>query len=308
MPLATLPRLPGLEPLEPKPDADEVILRSRTTPRGKKEYWRQRAREAARRHGIDEERFVRQIEQESGYDEDVIYGRRVSSAGAKGIGQFMDPTAAEMGIDPLNPEEALDGAARYYKKQRDYLGGGDREALAAYNAGAGTVERLKRQYGERWEDYLPAETRKYLEIIEGGSYATALDPDAMGDTSGPEPQGPYIGRTPSFRDRQRSDYKYRDEPGEGGKGPDLGDIGGAVIGAVGRVNEATGIPGVTDVIRKKVRPAAADIIDIGFSTGVGSGLSAIPKTIGGPTIGKVAADLIPATGLEAATLAPGAVF
>ena len=62
----------------------------------------------------------------------------VSSAGAQGLMQFMPATARGLGIDPLDPRQAVDGAARYLRQLQDQFGSTDL-ALAAYNAGPGTV-------------------------------------------------------------------------------------------------------------------------------------------------------------------------
>src|SRR5215467_14378047 len=65
------------------------------------------ARQAANRAGIDPDIFLRQIQQESGFNP----GAR-SPAGAIGIAQFMPDTARGLGIDPTDPYAALDAAAR----------------------------------------------------------------------------------------------------------------------------------------------------------------------------------------------------
>src|SRR3954470_15168389 len=117
--------------------------------------YREEARKAARRHGLNPSIFERQINQESGFAQDVITGRRRSSAGALGIAQFMPATARGVGVDPLNPKQALDGAARlmssYVKKYGNY-----KDALVAYNAGPGGV------------GHPPAESRNYVSAILGG--------------------------------------------------------------------------------------------------------------------------------------------
>lgn len=105
--------------------------------------------------------FVRQIQAECSWSEDVIYCRRFSSAGAQGIAQIMPGTAAGWGVDPCNPEEALRAAARamtrYYAQYGDWA-----VALAAYNAGPGNVA----QYGG-----VPPfeETKRYIAAILGSS-------------------------------------------------------------------------------------------------------------------------------------------
>jgi soluble lytic murein transglycosylase-like protein len=50
----------------------------------------------------------------------------------------MPTTAADLGVDPSNPLQNLDGGARYLKKNLDRFGRADL-ALAAYNAGPTTV-------------------------------------------------------------------------------------------------------------------------------------------------------------------------
>ena len=64
-----------------------------------------------------------------------------SSAGAEGIAQFMPGTAQSLGLrDPFDPDQAIDAQAHL---MRDLLRrfGSVPLALAAYNAGAGAVER-----------------------------------------------------------------------------------------------------------------------------------------------------------------------
>jgi soluble lytic murein transglycosylase-like protein len=95
--------------------------------------------------------------QESAYDP-----RAISSAGAIGIGQFMPETAAGMGVDPADPRAAIAGSAALLGDYvRAYSTRGDRFslALAAYNAGPGTVA----YYGA-----VPPypETRAYIDYID----------------------------------------------------------------------------------------------------------------------------------------------
>jgi hypothetical protein len=96
----------------------------------------QMAREVAKATGVDEEVFIRQINQESRFNP-----RAVSGAGAKGLGQLMDPTARELGIgDPFDPRANLQGSARYLKQHLDKYKGDYTKALAAYNMGAGALD------------------------------------------------------------------------------------------------------------------------------------------------------------------------
>ncbi|HEV7411579.1 MAG TPA: lytic transglycosylase domain-containing protein, partial [Bradyrhizobium sp.] len=101
--------------------------------------------------------FVRLIWQESGFD-----SRSVSSAGARGVAQFMPEVAQELGVsDPFDPREALPASAQLLRGLHAKFGNLGL-AAAAYNAGPGRVLNwLKKRSG------LPKETRDYVQIITG---------------------------------------------------------------------------------------------------------------------------------------------
>ena len=119
------------------------------------------ARQAALNVGISPDIFVRQINQESGFKTWVV-----SPAGAIGIAQFMPGTAATLGINPYNPVQSLRGAASlmasYVRQYGSYAA-----ALAAYNAGPGSVNSALRGCGGNWLQCVPAETRNYVHVIIG---------------------------------------------------------------------------------------------------------------------------------------------
>jgi hypothetical protein len=64
----------------------------------------------------------------------------VSPAGAQGLMQLMPSTAAGLGVDPFDPTQAVDGAARLLRSNLDRFGTVEK-AVAAYNAGGGAVSR-----------------------------------------------------------------------------------------------------------------------------------------------------------------------
>ena len=83
----------------------------------------------------------------------------VSHAGAQGLMQLMPATAKELGLSNLfDIEQNIDGGARYLRRMLDSFGGDVRLALAAYNAGPGTVQK----YGG---DVPYQETKNYIDRV-----------------------------------------------------------------------------------------------------------------------------------------------
>jgi hypothetical protein len=90
---------------------------------------------AASRYGVDPSVLAAMASQESGFN-----SQAVSPVGAQGLMQFMPATAKGLGVNALDPNSAIDGAARYLSSLTKQFGSTDL-ALAAYNAGPGTVSR-----------------------------------------------------------------------------------------------------------------------------------------------------------------------
>jgi hypothetical protein len=112
--------------------------------------------------GINPDYFVQQINVESGFNPNAV-----SPSGAVGIAQFLPSTAAGQGVNPWDPVSALRGAARLMASYAAQYGGNYAMALAAYNAGGGTVNYAVNAGGAYWMNYLPAETRNYIRSIMG---------------------------------------------------------------------------------------------------------------------------------------------
>jgi len=106
----------------------------------------------AEEYGIPKQLFFNLVTAESNWDPVIV-----SPRGAIGLAQLMPGTAEELGVDPWDALENLDGGARYLSQQYRMFGTWEL-ALAAYNAGPGTVARY---------DGIPpyAETEEYVKKI-----------------------------------------------------------------------------------------------------------------------------------------------
>jgi len=123
---------------------------------------------AARRNGIDPALLAGLVRQESNFN-----AAAVSPAGARGLTQLMPATAAGLGVaNPSDPVQALEGGARYLRRQLDAFGGDVTKALAAYNAGPGAVQR----YGG-----VPpyAETQAYVQKVQAFAAAYRGTPSSL---------------------------------------------------------------------------------------------------------------------------------
>ncbi len=115
------------------------------------------AEQAATRHTLPIDYFLRLIRQESGFNPNSV-----SPAGAQGIAQFMPATAFDRGLkDPFDPAEALPKSAELLHELRDQFGNLGL-AAAAYNAGP---ERIRRWLAGKSQ--LPQETIDYVRVITG---------------------------------------------------------------------------------------------------------------------------------------------
>lgn len=92
--------------------------------------------DASKRYGIESQLLRALCFLESRYRLDVV-----SPKGARGPLQFMPATASKYGLqNPHDPKSAIDAAARYLRDLLRRFNGRTDLAIAAYNAGEGTVE------------------------------------------------------------------------------------------------------------------------------------------------------------------------
>ena len=133
--------------------------------------------------------------QESEFDID-----RVSHAGARGLMQLMPGTANEqagkLGVAYMSasltqdPQYNIRLGDAYFARQMDYFGGSYPLAVAAYNAGAGNVNKWLRANGDprtgsvdwlQWIENIPIfETKNYVQrVLENAVVYEALHPERV---------------------------------------------------------------------------------------------------------------------------------
>jgi hypothetical protein len=94
------------------------------------------------------------------WQESRLRSEATSPAGAEGVAQFMPQTASERGLaNPRDPAPSIVAAARLLADLNARFGNRGL-AAAAYNAGAGRVEKWLRKQTD-----LPAETRHYVVAV-----------------------------------------------------------------------------------------------------------------------------------------------
>jgi len=93
--------------------------------------------QAAARYGIDPALLYGVISQESGFNPSAV-----SSAGAQGIAQIMPSNLAGLGVtNAFDPVQSINAGAKMLSDNLKTFGGNTVEAVAAYNAGVGAVQR-----------------------------------------------------------------------------------------------------------------------------------------------------------------------
>ncbi|ATD66859.1 MULTISPECIES: lytic transglycosylase domain-containing protein [Luteimonas] len=119
----------------------------------------------AKRYGLDEAWLRAIAHAESGFDSSAV-----SPKGARGVMQLMPEVIADYNVsDPYAPAESIRAGAQHLRALLRRYGGDRTLALAAYNAGIGTVARY---------DGVPpyAETRAYIDKVQAlyARYRAAL--------------------------------------------------------------------------------------------------------------------------------------
>ena len=124
--LDTRPRFPPAQNLEPVPKRPVPV-----------KPYAELVQNASEQHGIDPVLLHAMIEVESGYRADAR-----SPQGAMGLMQLMPATVAQYAVhDPFDPGANIDAGAQHMRRLLDRFG--VEGALAAYNAGEGSVRKFR---------------------------------------------------------------------------------------------------------------------------------------------------------------------
>ena len=148
---------PEAEPA-PKPVINDLpnapSSQTRSVPISENDILERSIYKAAQKYNLPPALIKAVIKAESNFDANAV-----SSAGAQGLMQLMPATAEELGVkNPFDIEQNIDGGSHYLRKMLDQFGGNTKLALAAYNAGPGTVQKFKGNVPY-------AETRNYVKRV-----------------------------------------------------------------------------------------------------------------------------------------------
>lgn len=120
--------------------------------------------QAGLRNGVDSSLVKAVISAESSFKSNAQSG-----AGAKGLMQLMDETAAGLGVtNSFDPAQNINGGTKFLSSLLSKYKGSEAVALAAYNAGPGRVDKLgisteadlRSKYAQ-----LPQETQQYINKV-----------------------------------------------------------------------------------------------------------------------------------------------
>ena len=114
----------------------------------------------ASKYSLDPALLHAVIQAESGYNPGAV-----SNKGAAGLMQLMPATATRFGVrDRFDPQDNIEGGARYLSELLDMFPSNVKLAVAAYNSGENTVKR----YGNQVPPI--AETQTYVERVMNNYY------------------------------------------------------------------------------------------------------------------------------------------
>lgn len=117
---------------------------------------------ACRDFGFPVEIAKRQCAVESSYQVNA----HNSKSDCFGLFQLAAGTAEMLGVNREQWEDNVRGGVQYDRMMLTRFGELDR-ALAAYNWGPGHMRTCLKQHGDRWREFIPTETQRYIVKILG---------------------------------------------------------------------------------------------------------------------------------------------
>jgi hypothetical protein len=137
--------------------------------------------EAAKKHGINPDFVLPMVRVESGFNPNAK-----SSAGAIGPMQLMPGTAKDLGVDPNDIDQNIDGGIRYLKSliQNERLKNNPNYIFAAYNAGPNSKFFTTGDFKD-----LPDETVMHVVKVMG-NYGENVPSMVLGEEPAPEEEQP----------------------------------------------------------------------------------------------------------------------
>lgn len=120
--------------------------------------------QVASANGVDPSLLAGLVRVESNFNPNAV-----SRSGALGLGQLMPGTARELGVNPRDPKQNLQGAAKYLRKMLDSFDGDLTAGLRAYNQGPGNQQRFP--------DGVSEEARSYPRKVLQAAAAFGFNPD-----------------------------------------------------------------------------------------------------------------------------------
>lgn len=116
------------------------------------------------------------------YVESRYHNDAVSPVGAEGIAQLMPGTAYELGVDPSNIYQNIEGGTRYFRELLDMQDPTDpyryNLALASYNAGPGSVNGVVPTYTYDYIRMIQEEYDDILSCVDTNFYEPSLEKPA----------------------------------------------------------------------------------------------------------------------------------
>lgn len=135
--LSSLPAIPGMCAMLDCKDARTAVPVRSPVEAAHPTQFDPLINEASEKWGVDACLIKAVIQQESNFDPNAL-----SHCGAQGLMQLMPETARSLGVsDTRDARDNVMAGTRYLKGLLDRFNGNTRLALAAYNAGAGNVQK-----------------------------------------------------------------------------------------------------------------------------------------------------------------------